>query len=236
MIDQRLLPAREVYRIYGDAGDVVRAIKEALMPVSERSSWRLGRRFSSTDCIRIRSCSIERTDISGSTTRSMDTLIYKRTHTGDPNTLGVFGCHGCMGRVRRQRFDAVIGIGGKRPHRGSENIAFKITWVGIGPSKTESRRDSRGPLVEFEKFVLWDEAGRDVRDAAPKLFRYMFEDQHVRHVMSRSLAKEMQEEVAAILRFAEEQRDDVRRNRLPRRSEQAVVKSKRALQKRKCER
>ena len=89
---------------------------------------------------------------------------------------------------------------------------------------------------EFEKFVLWDEAGRDVRDVAPKLFRYMFEDQHVRHVMSRSLAKEMQEEVAAILRFAEEQRDDVRRNRLPRRSEQAGVKSKRALQKRKCER
>jgi len=141
----------------------------------------------------------------------MDTLIYKRTHTGDPNKLGVFGCHGCMGQVRRRHFDAVIGIGGKRPDRGHEHIAFKITWVGINPKKTESPHDSRGPLVEFECFVLWDETGPDVRTVAPKLFRYMFEDQHVRHVMSRSLPSEMQEEVLIILRLAENHRDDLPR-------------------------
>lgn len=138
----------------------------------------------------------------------MDTLIYKRTHTGDPNKLGVFGCHGCMGQVRSRHFDAVIGLGGKRPDRGHEDIAFKITWVGINPSKTESLRDSRGPLVEFECFVLWDETGPDVRTVAPNLFRYMFEDRHVRHVMSRSLPSEMQEEVLTILRLAENHRDD----------------------------
>jgi hypothetical protein len=79
--------------------------------------------------------------------------------------------------------------------------------VGINPSKTESPRDSRGPLVEFERFVLWDEAGPDVRTVAPKLFKYMFEDRHVRHVMSRSLPSDMQEEVLTILRLAEDHAD-----------------------------
>lgn len=143
----------------------------------------------------------------------MDTLIYKRTHTGDPNALGVFGCNGCMGQVRRRHFDAVIGLGGKRPDRGHESIAFKITWVGINPSKTESPRDSRGPLVEFERFVLWDQMGPGVRTVAPKLFKYMFEDRHVRHVMSRSLPRDMQEEVLTILRLAEDHPDAPRHQR-----------------------
>lgn len=141
----------------------------------------------------------------------MDTLIYKRTHTGDPNKSGIFGCHDCMGPVRGRRFDAVIGVGGKRPDRGHEDIAFKVTWVGINPSKTEAP-NFRGPLVEFERFVLWDETGPDLRTLAPHLYRYMFEDRHVRHVMSRSLPSEMQEEVLAILRFAENHRDDVPRS------------------------
>jgi hypothetical protein len=43
----------------------------------------------------------------------MRTLIYKRTHTGDPDPeSGVFGNRDCMGTVRGRRFDAVIGIGG----------------------------------------------------------------------------------------------------------------------------
>ena len=142
----------------------------------------------------------------------MNTLIYKRTHTGDPNKSGVFGCHDCMGPVRGRRFDAVIGLGGKRPDRGHEGIAFKVTWVGINPSKIEAPNPRfRGPLVEFERFVLWDETGPDVRTVAPNLFRYMFEDQHVRHVMSRSLPREMQEEVLTILRLAEDHREDSRR-------------------------
>ena len=44
------------------------------------------------------------------------TLIYKRTHTGDPDPkAGVFGNNDCMGTVRKRDFDAVIGIGGIGP-------------------------------------------------------------------------------------------------------------------------
>ncbi len=40
----------------------------------------------------------------------MRTLIYKRTHSGDPDPeTGVFGNHDCMGRVKDWQFDAVIG-------------------------------------------------------------------------------------------------------------------------------
>src|SRR4051812_45820013 len=43
----------------------------------------------------------------------MRTLVYKRTHSGDPDPkMGVFGNHDCMGEVRAWPFDAVIGIGG----------------------------------------------------------------------------------------------------------------------------
>ena len=40
----------------------------------------------------------------------MQTLIYKRTHKGDPDKQGRFGIHDCMGRVRSRDFDAVIGM------------------------------------------------------------------------------------------------------------------------------
>jgi hypothetical protein len=42
----------------------------------------------------------------------MRTLIYKRTHPGDPDTTGRFGVCDCMGRVRTWDFEAVIGVGG----------------------------------------------------------------------------------------------------------------------------
>jgi hypothetical protein len=39
----------------------------------------------------------------------MRTLIYKRTHSGDPDPkAGVFGCNNCMNTVRGWGFDAVI--------------------------------------------------------------------------------------------------------------------------------
>lgn len=134
---------------------------------------------------------------------SMNTLVYKRTHTGDPSEAGIFGICDCMGRVRCWSFDAVIGVGGKNPWRGHQDIALKITWIGINPHKTKAPDRFRGPLVEFEYFVLWNETGPDLKTLAPNLFRYMFEDQHVRIVMSRSLPSEMQEEVTKILRLAE---------------------------------
>ena len=132
----------------------------------------------------------------------MNTLIYKRTHTGDPNNLGIFGINDCMGQIRCWSFDAVIGVGGKSPRHGHEDIALKINWIGINPRKTVEP-GLRGPCVEFECFVLLDETGPDLRTLAPNLFRYMFEDQHVRVVMSRSLPNQMQEEVTRILGLAE---------------------------------
>jgi hypothetical protein len=131
----------------------------------------------------------------------LNTLVYKRTHTGDPEKSGIFGIQDCMGRVRRWRFDSVIGVGGKSPNRGHEDIALKINWIGISPSTTKAPQGFRGPFVKFKCFVLFEEDGPDLKKFAPNLFRHIFEDQHVRLVMSRSLPCEMQEEVQNILRW-----------------------------------
>jgi hypothetical protein len=120
-----------------------------------------------------------------------------------------------MGRVRGWAFDAVIGVGGKSPRSGDQGIACKINWVGVDPTKDEAsspmwlaikrpdwKKSLKGPLVMFKRFVSFDERGPDLKKFAPNLFRYMFEDQHVRLVMSRSLSREMQDEVQEILRLA----------------------------------
>jgi hypothetical protein len=68
---------------------------------------------------------------------TLNTLIYKRTHIGDPDESGIFGVHDCMGQVRRWPFDAVIGVGGKNPWKDHKGIAYKINWIGLRPRKTE---------------------------------------------------------------------------------------------------
>jgi hypothetical protein len=136
----------------------------------------------------------------------MNTLVYKRTHKGDPDETGIFGIHDCMGRDRGWSFDAVIGIGGKSPDRGHEDIALKINWIGINPHETECPfRDKprRGPCLTFEHFILWDETGPYLEEHAHNLYRYMFVDRDVRVVMSRSLSLEMQDEVMKILGLTE---------------------------------
>ena len=91
----------------------------------------------------------------GSTgTNIMNTLIYKRTHTGDPNEEGIFGIHNCMGRVRSWSFDSVIGIGGKSPWSCDKDIAYRITWIGINPHQTYTPPDYKGPCLEFDFFLL----------------------------------------------------------------------------------
>src|SRR5262249_39677120 len=116
---------------------------------------------------------------------------------------GVFGIHDCMGSARSRNFDAVIGVGGKSPWDGHEGIAYKINWIGIKPKKTDAGRRKRGPHVTFEYFVLDDENGPEFKTLAPKVFKYMFEDKHVRQVMSRSLRDDdMQKEITKILRLA----------------------------------
>ena len=86
-------------------------------------------------------------------------LIYKRTHTGDPNKEGVFGFTDCMGRVRSYEFDVIIGVGGIGNEPQNCGIAKKVTWIGINPIKKKSIIPMRGPILTFEKFKLFDQDG-----------------------------------------------------------------------------
>lgn len=127
-------------------------------------------------------------------------LIYKRTHRGDPDSNGVFGIHDCMGSVRKREYDAVIGIGGKRPWRGDEEIALRINWVGVSPIKHEG--SNRGPHVTFSIFCLYDDKGPYIYEIAPKLYKHMYLDAHRRVVMSTSLSSNIYDEVKEIIKLA----------------------------------
>lgn len=109
-----------------------------------------------------------------SSRRTLRTLVYKRTHTGDPDSSGRFGIHGCMGRVRAWSFDAVIGVGGIGSEPTSYGIDGLVTWVGVGPHRSPAK-DTRGPLLTFDHFVLFDQAGPALHEIAPHLARRMYE-------------------------------------------------------------
>lgn len=85
----------------------------------------------------------------------MRTLIYKRTHPGDPDAEGRFGIHGCMGRVRNRDFEAVIGVGGIGAEPRSHEINGKVTWIGIGPHR-RAGDDARAPVITFDRFLLFE--------------------------------------------------------------------------------
>lgn len=125
----------------------------------------------------------------------MRTLIYKRTHVDDPDASGTFGAHGCMGRVRRWTFDAVIGVGGIGAEPRSHNIDGKVTWIGIGPHKAKG--DKRGPLVTFDHFINWGPSGPSFENLAPTL-AYRIYSRNVRAVMN-DLSPIEEAEVARIL-------------------------------------
>lgn len=103
----------------------------------------------------------------------MKTLVYKRTHKGDPDKNGWFGIQDCMGQVRGYSFDAVIGVGGRgsRPHR--QCIAEKINWIGLGARK-KRHAARRGPLVTFQHFRLYEEKGDYLRTRAPILAKHLY--------------------------------------------------------------
>jgi hypothetical protein len=107
----------------------------------------------------------------------MRTLVYKRTHHGDPDADGRFGVHGCMGRVRTWAFEAVIGIGGKRPWPEWKRLAGKVNWIGIGPRRTGAT-DKRGfPVVTFDHFLLFGADGTEgwtFAELAPRLAERMY--------------------------------------------------------------
>ncbi len=103
----------------------------------------------------------------------MRTLVYKRTHNGDPSIEGVFGCNDCMKSVRSWDYGAVIGVGGQSDEPETEGIAEKLTWIGIGPHKT-SVPGKEHPEVSFEHFLYYGPAGPDLRSVASHLADLMY--------------------------------------------------------------
>lgn len=128
----------------------------------------------------------------------MNVFIYIRTHINDPCECGTFGVCDCMGSFRNYNYDAVLGIGGKSPWKGCENIAQRLTWVGICPHKkdppagktcSETKKRFRGPLVTFEHFCLMNEKGPLLSECAPWLNDHLFpEGKHRRYIMSKNLS------------------------------------------------
>lgn len=106
----------------------------------------------------------------------MRTLIYKRTHCGDPDPrTGVFGNNNCMGKVRTWAFDAVIGIGGVSNEPRRKGIAGKLTWIGIGPQKSYDKPNSRSPQVRFRHFKYFGKDGPLLKGAYQYLYEHMYE-------------------------------------------------------------
>ena len=104
--------------------------------------------------------------------RQMRTLIYKRTHEGDPNPrTGVFGNHDCMGTVRGWEYDAVIGVGGAGREAERNGITRKLTWIGIGPHQSGDRRR---PKATFDHFQYYGKKGLLLEEGAPTLARRMY--------------------------------------------------------------
>lgn len=85
---------------------------------------------------------------------------------------GIFGVGDCIGHIRDLSYDVVIGVGGQGKEPRSYNIDGKITWIGIHPNKIRGE-ESRGPLVTFQRFVLFDTGGPTLSSLAPALSKRM---------------------------------------------------------------
>jgi hypothetical protein len=97
----------------------------------------------------------------------MKTLIYKRTHTGDPDPeSGVW--LDCMGTVKSWQFDAVIGVGGDGPEPRVKGLAGKVTFIGLGPHRSG---DPRKHQITFDHFWCPDKKGPILKSMAPVLAR-----------------------------------------------------------------
>jgi len=129
-------------------------------------------------------------------------MIYKRTHIGDPTSWGVFGLSDCMGSVRARNFDAVIGVGGLSAEPRFFNIDGRLTWVGVGARRSASIPvGHRGPIIEFDRFRLFEQSGPKLEAIAPLLAQHLFAV-HRRVVMSDSLNAPIRREIDRILRLA----------------------------------
>src|SRR6476660_6978459 len=135
----------------------------------------------------------------------MRTLIYKRTHTGDPNPkAGVFGNNDCMGEVRSRDFDAVIGIGGISDEPRRYRIDGKLTWIGIDPEKFVGDPTARGPQVIFRRFRYFERDEPLLVKQYPALAEHMYETnrRYIIHQPSLTGGPELDRDVKAILRLA----------------------------------
>ena len=155
--------------------------------------------------------------------RQMRTLIYKRTHIGDPDPqTGVFGNCDCMGSVRRWQFDAVIGIGGIGQEPKTHGIAGKLTWIGIGPKKFYDHNcpDSRGPQLRFRHFWYRGENGPPLKERYPALANRMY-GKNVRLLVDGVSFAERQE-VERILRLARNAPRSALPQRIPRKTHRST--------------
>ncbi len=135
------------------------------------------------------------------TVADMRTLLYKRTHKGDPDPEGRFGIHDCMVRLRPLPFDAVIGIGGVSGQPTRQGISRKINWVGIG-AKKHSVGNVEGPVVTFDHFILFEDSGRDFEAVAPTLAGRMYSRYAPRFLFDDGFSKAERIEIARVLKLA----------------------------------
>lgn len=169
----------------------------------------------------------------------MRAFIYKRTHQGDPNSLGHFGVQDCMGRLRSSAFDAVIGIGGISAWAESEGISLKVNWIGIGPKRIP-QVGQRGPIVLFDHFTIFEEKGQELSAVAPLLAGRLLHPKAPRFVFSTGLSAPEQSEVQRILKAAKNAppsqpvRDAFNRNARPRVCPPSVCAPARKSRKREC--
>jgi len=127
----------------------------------------------------------------------MRILVYKRTHSGDPDYRGCFGVHDCMGSVRGYEYDAVIGIGGIGPEARSNDISGKVNWIGRVPHKRQVD-GKRGPEVRFAQFVNYGIDGPNFSALAPKLAKRMY-SKNVRYLILDPSCKEYPEAERIVL-------------------------------------
>ena len=125
----------------------------------------------------------------------MTTLVYKRTHNGDPDSHGRFGVHDCMGKVRAWTFDAVIGVGGIGDEPHANGIAGKVNWIGIGPHKN-SVAGINAPVITFDHFLDFGTDGPSFCAEAPVLAKRIY-SKNVRAALNFSEAE--QTEINALL-------------------------------------
>lgn len=134
----------------------------------------------------------------------MRTLIYKRTHPGDPDETGWFGICDCMGKVRWWDFGAVIGVGGTGDEPKRHKLDGKVNWIGITPHKSgPADKRMRGPDVTFDRFRLFGSdgsGGPSFRKLAPNLADRMYSNSM--HFLMNDLNPVEQREVEKVLALA----------------------------------